>query len=497
MPKRIDAGASKAVPKAKVAKTKATAKKPRVAANGHKLPDPIPLGEILADVAKKQWRLGKSVGVGGFGEIYIASDDISKPASENSAFVIKIEPHNNGPLFTEMHFYNRAAKSEMIEEWKIKKKLKILGMPKFIAFGSHELNGTKYRFLVMQRFGDDLQKKFLLNKKKFSLKTVLTLGIKLMDILEFIHHQGYIHADIKASNLLLGYGKEDEVFLVDYGLACKYLSEGRHKPYLEDPRKAHDGTIEFTSRDAHVGAHSRRGDLEILGYNMVQWLCGSLPWEDNLTDPQYVAAQKNRFMKNIPDFLETSFKHEVYPDVIEVYLKYVASLAFEQEPGYDYCKKLFSDGLQKAKLKNDGKLDLAFKISPSKRKTNATLQKSENENSDSDLPTKQARSGRRRPCGLAQTNRSNSRSQESLANNKVVITTLPKLENPTPAMLQVMQRKEGKLQQQTRKRATNSRRPNVPTAVKDVCQRKLRSASSQSSISSPEPEHYSLSPELF
>jgi len=40
------------------------------AANGYKLPDPIPIGEILRDVAKKEWQIGPSIGVGGFGEIY-------------------------------------------------------------------------------------------------------------------------------------------------------------------------------------------------------------------------------------------------------------------------------------------------------------------------------------------------------------------------------------------------------------------------------------------
>lgn len=39
-------------------------------ANGYKLPEPIPTGEVLTDIAKKQWIIGPSIGVGGFGEIY-------------------------------------------------------------------------------------------------------------------------------------------------------------------------------------------------------------------------------------------------------------------------------------------------------------------------------------------------------------------------------------------------------------------------------------------
>ncbi len=44
-----------------------------------------------------------------------------------------------------------------------------------------------------------------------------------------------------------------QVYLVDYGLAFRYAPDGKHKEYKEDPRRCHDGTVEFTSRDAHKG----------------------------------------------------------------------------------------------------------------------------------------------------------------------------------------------------------------------------------------------------
>ena len=46
---------------------------PRRSPNGYLLPDPLPAGLILTDLTKKQWKLGKSVGLGGFGEIYSAA----------------------------------------------------------------------------------------------------------------------------------------------------------------------------------------------------------------------------------------------------------------------------------------------------------------------------------------------------------------------------------------------------------------------------------------
>lgn len=74
-----------------------------------------------------------------------------------------------------------------------------------------------------------------------------------MDVLEYIHSRGYVHADVKGANILMGTTKatqNKQVFLVDFGLASKITSDKEYKP---NPKKAHDGTIEYLSRDAHKG----------------------------------------------------------------------------------------------------------------------------------------------------------------------------------------------------------------------------------------------------
>lgn len=48
---------------------------------------------------------------------------------------------------------------------------------------------------------------------------------------------------------------------MDYGLAYRFNPEGRHKDYKEDPRREHDGTIEFTSIDAHKGVSKLLGSV--------------------------------------------------------------------------------------------------------------------------------------------------------------------------------------------------------------------------------------------
>lgn len=479
-------------------KKKAAKKPPRVAANGHRLPDPLPAGEILTDLSTKRWRLGKAVGLGGFGEIYLASDEVSKPVEANAAFVIKIEPHSNGPLFTEINFYLRVGKAEQIERWVKQKKLDYLGMPCFRGSGSHEHSGVKYRFMVMDRFGEDLQKILDRQGKTLPLKTAFGLGMRVIDVLEYVHSHDYIHADVKASNLLLGYGRgnENKVFLVDFGLACRYTQNGKHKEYKEDLRKAHDGTIEFTSRDAHIGAHSRRGDIEILGYNLLQWLCCRLPWEENLKDPEYVSQQKSGFMGNIRLLMAKCFPHGDVPSGITEFLQYVASMKFEDTPDYKRLKRILEKGIQEAGFKPDGRLLFTppraprrNSFSPKKKPVlqdiilaEDSMEESGEENSNVEEKPLVRAAVRNRAGGAVRRNnrRSPAEKSPSRLDGFVTLELEPRagkkratsalsgrtsskdsrkngfsedsnsvgLDNPTPAMLEVLQRKQALLAQQ-------------------------------------------------
>ncbi|XP_030644934.1 serine/threonine-protein kinase VRK1 [Chanos chanos] len=342
--------------------------KPKAAGKGRgpakrKLAEEFPPGEILTDTAKKCWKLGTPVGQGGFGLLYLANENATQAVGAAAPYVIKVEPSDNGPLFTELKFYMRAAKPDLIESWRKSRKLKYLGVPKYCGSGLHDKGGSRYRFMVMDRFGTDLQKKFEESGKKFSHKLVLQLGLRLLDILEYIHEHEYVHADIKASNLLLSYKDPNQVYLVDYGLAYRYSPEGTLKEYKEDPKRCHDGTIEFTSIDAHKGvAPARRGDLEILGYCMIQWLCGRLPWEDNLMDPNYVRDCKIKCRENVEEFMKKCFSTENKPDEMVRFIEEVKSLGYNDKPDYQKLRSILRDGLKAIGAKDDDKLDFSVSV---------------------------------------------------------------------------------------------------------------------------------------
>jgi len=312
-------------------------------ASGYRMPDHLTPGTMLTDLNKKQWVLGQSVGTGGFGEIYLATED-----GKGEQKVVKIEPHENGPLFVEMHFYISAGKPEHLQEWKkIRKVKEIPHLPVLRGHGSyqHKVDDT-YRFLVIDRLGKDLDKTFQNGGNPLPMSTVAKVTVQVVSALEYIHYRGYTHNDVKAANLLMGIGDlTNSVYLVDFGLCVKYMKgglEGTHKEYKPDPRKAHDGTIEYLSRDAHAGCTSRRSDMEVLGYNIIHWLTGSLPWLPIISNPTKVYTAKQQFMS------EVGKNTASLPKPVQEFFNYIVGLQFDDEPNYDIMRAFFMSDVKKS-----------------------------------------------------------------------------------------------------------------------------------------------------
>lgn len=141
--------------------------------------------------------------------------------------------------------------------------------------------------------------------------------------IEYIHSKNFIHRDVKPDNFLMGLGKKGNlVYIIDFGLAKKYRDARTHQhiPYREN--KNLTGTARYASINTHlgIGTHlidnqyknqfkcivnqmiiiiiitlkmvfaylffcfplseqSRRDDLESLGYVLMYFNLGSLPWQ--------------------------------------------------------------------------------------------------------------------------------------------------------------------------------------------------------------------------
>lgn len=351
-----------------------------------------------------------------------------------------------------------------------------VGIPKYIASGSHYFSDSRYRFLIMPRYKCDLHS--IIKTGRISQKHFLILASQIIDVLMHLHRKHYVHSDIKAENIMIGlcqmkndktinlsfekcskngreknkntkmtnissrshylrpsrsvtyaidensrsthaqesddnsassgddedfelsprkrkarralnkgkakrnagkptvrtgrknlfnipaepaplnYDCDDRVYVIDYGLATKFIdTNGEHKPFCMDQRRAHDGTLEFTSRDAHFGAHSRRSDLECLGYNLIYWSQGFLPWKDEKLkeQPEIVHRLKEVFMTDVKEMMKLLYGKDV-PRYLGEFMQYVGKLEFDEEPDYAFLKGLFEKefiklGFKKFELK--------------------------------------------------------------------------------------------------------------------------------------------------
>lgn len=70
-----------------------------------------------------------------------------------------------------------------MEAFKKKKGIKSLGLAEYVSSGSHEHNGVKYRFLVIEKFGENLWNLFLENNRCFPAVTVYKIGLQIVNII--------------------------------------------------------------------------------------------------------------------------------------------------------------------------------------------------------------------------------------------------------------------------------------------------------------------------
>ena len=275
------------------------------------------------------------LGGGSFGQIY---KGINLKTKEEVA--IKIESKN-------------IETPQLIHESKILKVLKDNeGFPK--VFLVTPLDDVL--IMVMELLGDNLQK-LMQNQpeKKFTLKTTLMLGIQILKRIKTLHENNFIHRDIKPENFTIGLKKMNNIiYMIDYGLTRKYCdSHKKHIPYKEG--KNLTGTALYASIYTHKGIEqSRRDDLESLGYILIYFCKGGLPWMD--VKAKNKAGKYKKIMEK---------KIEMKPEILcaglvdefREYFKYVRELQFTEDPNYDYLLGLLNNAMKKNNIKNDFKFD--------------------------------------------------------------------------------------------------------------------------------------------
>ena len=274
--------------------------------------DPL-IGKILFD----KYLLVKKLGEGSFGCIYSAREN-------NNWYAIKFENKNKGQNLLENEAYI----------------MSYLNGPRIPAVKSFGYSGD-HNVLIMELMGKSLEDLFEnLPNKKMSIRCVCNLGYQMIDIMEYIHNKHIIHRDIKPDNFVMGKGaKSKYLFLLDFGLSKKYRSSTTLKHYPLIKRKKLTGTARYASINALNGVtQSRRDDLEAIGYVLMYFLIGKLPWQGMVNknkDERYLRIMEVK-RDTTPEQLCKGF-----PPEFERYISYTRNLEYEEQPDYDLLKNLF------------------------------------------------------------------------------------------------------------------------------------------------------------
>jgi serine/threonine protein kinase len=268
------------------------------------------------------YKIIRSLGKGAFGTVYLTH------ANDDNYYASKVELRKDS--------------SRLIEEYKIYRLLNKRGFKsgQGLPYIYSLIQTPKFNMMVMELLGPSLETLFNKCGKKFKLETVLLLAINLITLLERLHNAGFIHRDIKPANFLIGHAKNcDKIYMTDFGLAKNFIKSGKHIEYNTSRNLI--GTLRYASINMHLGIEpSRRDDCESLGYMLIYFLKGTLPWQGlkkkrNEDQVQLIGDVKwCTSVDKLCDGLHNNFKK---------YIRLCRNLKFEERPDYDMLRDCFNE----------------------------------------------------------------------------------------------------------------------------------------------------------
>jgi len=265
--------------------------------------------------------LGRKIGAGSFGDIYMGTN-----VQTGDEVAIKLESikSKHPQLLYESKLYKILAGG--------------IGVPNVHWYG---VEGD-YNVMVIDLLGPSLEDLFSFCNRKFGLKTVLMLADQMVNRVEYVHAKNFIHRDIKPDNFLIGLGKKaNQVHVIDFGLAKKYRDSKAQQHIAYREGKNLTGTARYASINTHLGIEqSRRDDLEAVGYVLMYFNRGSLPWQGLKANGKKEKYEKI-MEKKMSTPIEVLCKH--FPSEFVTYLNYCRSLRFEDRPDYAYLRRLLKD----------------------------------------------------------------------------------------------------------------------------------------------------------
>jgi len=274
----------------------------------------------MAFVVAEKYRLDRKIGSGSFGVIYLGTNIYTE---ERVAVKLELRSVRRPKLESEYKIYRTLAGG--------------VGIARVHWFG----RAGEYNALVLDVLGPSLYELFKFCGRKFTLKTVLMLADQLLARVEYIHSKNFLHRDIKPANFVMGLDMRElnQVYIIDFGLAKSYCDTDTRQHNTSVQRRSLAGTARYASITSHLGMEqSRRDDLESLGFVLIYFALGRLPWQGLKanTRKEFHSMIMQKKMNTPAEILCRGL-----PTEFATYLNYCRTLDFNEKPNYNSLRQLF------------------------------------------------------------------------------------------------------------------------------------------------------------
>ena len=219
---------------------------------------------MLGKLLDRRYQVTQVLGAGGFGRTYLAQD--TRRPGNPTCVVKQLKPLTSEPSFLETARRLFNSEAETLEQ---------LGnhdhIPRLLAYFEED-----QEFYLVQEYieGHTLSQE-LQPGQRWDESRVIELLKEVLSVLEFVHHHGVIHRDIKPDNLIRR-NSDQKLVLVDFG-AVKQIRTQMASAYGQPSATVAVGTPGYMPSEQALGQPRPSSDIYALGIIAIQALTGLMP----------------------------------------------------------------------------------------------------------------------------------------------------------------------------------------------------------------------------
>ena len=221
-----------------------------------------------------EYRLNRLIGRGGFADVYLGEHTRHQTIAAVKVLHTRLE-HGN-------------VKSFLNEARSIR--LRHPHIVQMLDFGLED----DVPYLVMEYAPNGSLRQRYPKGTQLQLGTICRYVKHIASALQYAHHEGVIHRDIKPDNMLLG--KQGELLLSDFGIASLAHTTGS----MSEADQA--GTIPYMAPEQLRGRPRPASDQYALGIVVYEWICGTRPFHGTFAEisSQHLSAPPPSLRKRVP-----------------------------------------------------------------------------------------------------------------------------------------------------------------------------------------------------